>query len=441
MTDSTNFTLRQARNITIDNKDVERIKILNNVVWEKTKGTQITLDGPTSVVKGQNFVLRAYVTDNSNTVINGTVAFSGQGISGTQNVTAKNGVAELQITGSNMEFSTNVDEYTYTATFRQQDKYTESNTTKKISFKKDTPKIEIVGLKDGKNTLYYEWRIGCKLTDIGGAIIKNQPVKIAINNMEYIRTTNNKGIASLTIRLPEGQYTGTFIYAGSNKYNSTSKSYTYNCIRYNNIKIPVTSYNLGTKSDTNQTQRWTRISDTEYQCGTVGAPCNSENGIKINYKPDTLEITFNNNYSSSSFYQAQLTFQTWSILNTCYNPAMGGWFVKTPWNPENDATSIQLDKSGNGIFEMGDGIAELPSKSNEHFGYSSSEPFYQKITWEAKHTESNLESYNVPFSINRNPVVRIKYPKNVGRQEGAIKIRYLSLTLSEVPNQNFDFGD
>ena len=37
MTEPSNFRLKDGRTITIDNKDVQRIRILNDIVWEKTK--------------------------------------------------------------------------------------------------------------------------------------------------------------------------------------------------------------------------------------------------------------------------------------------------------------------------------------------------------------------------------------------------------------------
>ena len=43
MTEPSNFRLKDGRTITIDNKDVQRIRILNDIVWEKTKATSLSI--------------------------------------------------------------------------------------------------------------------------------------------------------------------------------------------------------------------------------------------------------------------------------------------------------------------------------------------------------------------------------------------------------------
>ena len=92
-----NLRLKCGKTITIDGKDVQRIRILNDIVWEKTKPTTLILTGtPKSVTIGKTFNLVATLTDSYGEGINGDIIFSGNGISGTKTIRATNGVATLQ---------------------------------------------------------------------------------------------------------------------------------------------------------------------------------------------------------------------------------------------------------------------------------------------------------------------------------------------------------
>lgn len=421
MTDShtNNFRLKDGKVITINGHDVERIRILNDIVWEKARETTLTLTSSlmNPVVK-QSFILTAYLidTNHSNEIINGNIHIVGEGVDTT--IKTVNGIAKINITPQR------IGQYTYTATFEKTGRYLPSTHTITINVKKDTPKIEIVGLENNKNSLYYEWKIGCKLTDINGALIKSYPVCIIINGRKYPRKTNDKGIAVLNIRLGQiGQYTATFKSHSNDIYNESILDYTYNYQKYNNIKIPYLSYL--DKGDKNN--NWTQINTNQYQCGVVGAPCNSNNGIKKNNIPNTLQITFNKNDINTSVYQAKLTFDSYSLANKCYTPDMGGWFKQTP----------QIKFSSNGsTFELGNNIIAFPSQS-DIYGYSSHAKLSQSITWE----NVRSDNYNIAFPLTSNPIITFNYPANEGVQEGAIQLNNIALTLSIIPSQSFNFGD
>ena len=73
MTDSPITRLKDGTSITIDGKDVERIRILNDIVWEKARATTLTLQAPESIVVKQTFTLKAYLVDNHGEVVNGNI--------------------------------------------------------------------------------------------------------------------------------------------------------------------------------------------------------------------------------------------------------------------------------------------------------------------------------------------------------------------------------
>ena len=167
----------------IDGKDVQRIRILNDIVWEKTKPTSLTLSSsPSSVISGKTFNLTAIVTDSSGKTINGNVKFTGSGISGTKTISTVNGIAKL----SNIS-TTHLGDNTYQAVFEKTDIYLGSSSTTKVTVKKETPILTVHGDK----TVYDTWKIGVKMTASDGkTILKNKTIKLTINGKNFSATTN-----------------------------------------------------------------------------------------------------------------------------------------------------------------------------------------------------------------------------------------------------------
>ncbi len=61
-----------------------------------------------------------------------------------------------------------------------------------------------------------------ELSDSDGSLLANQSVIFNINNVNYTRTTNNEGIASIGINLIPGEYKISSFYAGTSDYVSSS---------------------------------------------------------------------------------------------------------------------------------------------------------------------------------------------------------------------------
>ena len=73
-----------------------------------------------------------------------------------------------------------------------------------------------------------------KLLDNDNKSISNAKITFSVNGVTYKNTTDNKGIASLQIRLRDGFYNVTTKFAGDSKYTSCSNVTT---IAINNTKV------------------------------------------------------------------------------------------------------------------------------------------------------------------------------------------------------------
>ena len=78
--------------------------------------------------------------------------------------------------------------------------------------------------------LYYKNGTSFKavLSDDEGSLLANQKIIFTINNVNYTRTTNNDGVASIAINLNSGIYNISSFYAGNEKYAS---SFTANTVK------------------------------------------------------------------------------------------------------------------------------------------------------------------------------------------------------------------
>lgn len=431
MVKPSNFRLKDARTIIIgtnlnndgtdiiNGKDVQRIRILNDIVWEKTKPTSLTLSStPSSVISGKTFNLTAIVTDSTGKGINGNINFTGNGISGTKTVKAVNGVAKL----SNIS-TTNIGQNTYKATFEKTDIYLGSSDTTKVTVSKETPILTVYGDK----TVYNTWKIGVKMTASDGkTVLKNKTITLTINGKNFNATTNKNGIASYKIdtsKTGTGTKTAKYTFDGSSdtKYNSKNISQKYTI---NTSKDTTLSYNncsLGSQSSSNGTQSWIKNNNTSFQCRKTGQTC-YQNIVTIGTasgtykKPDLLKIYFNKG-SISIITAATLTFSSQSLAQACNGSYLGGWFDGAP--------SVKLSTDGS-KYTQGSGAKGFSKKTSGGYSYSSHDVLNQKITWGQK-------------TVSANPIIAIQYPKNSGYEEACIKLTSISLKVSYIPTQSTKF--
>ena len=427
MTEPSNFRLKNGHTIIIgtqlatiddkqvitDGKDVQRIRILNDIVWEKTKSTSISVTGtPKTVNPGKTFNLTAVVLDSSGKTVNGNVVFSGNGISGNKTVKTSNGIATLQNIST-----THTGQNTYTAHFEKTDIYLASEGTTIVTVNKETPVLTIIG----ETTIYDTWRIGVKLTASDNKTpLTNQSITLTIGGNSHTIKTNNKGIASYKITNLTGSKEATFKYSGNSQYNSTSIKKTYTIKSTLTTKLEYKASKLGSKNA--PLQRWIKNSDTSYQCCETNVSCYGTDTIATSggtyKKPDVLKITFKQN-KIKKIKSATLTFKS-KHGPACNGSYYGGLFDTAP--------IIKLSTDGSKKFTQGKG-AKTFNKYTGYGGYQYSvqDILSQKITWSEK-------------TVSSDPVISIQYPANEGVEEAYIKITSLSLKVSYIPTQSTNFA-
>lgn len=139
-----------------------------------------------------------------------------------------NGVKKNVSTNSKGQatFNINLKKGTYWIyySYAGEDKINEASGKSKITVKKGMPTKIIKA-----NSLIYRHRtsapIKVKLMDARNSPIPNAKVTFKINKKTYVRKTNDKGIATLNIKLPKGTYKVVTIFAKNSKYNKASKSF------------------------------------------------------------------------------------------------------------------------------------------------------------------------------------------------------------------------
>lgn len=161
-------------------------------------------------------------------------------------------------------------------------------------------------LSGNDTELYYKNGTSFKvlLSDVEGSPLANQKVIFTVNDVNYTRTTNNDGIASIEINLKSGCYLISSFYNGNADYSSFSTENTVNVLPTINGKDIEKYYK-------NDTQYYATFFD----------------GQGRNLKDS--EITFNIN---GVFYQRKTNENGLAKLNINLNP---GEYILTAINPIN----------------------------------------------------------------------------------------------------------
>ena len=392
-----------------DADDVERIRILNDIVWEKSKNTVTKLTtSSNNVLYGNSFTLTASTSLEQNgstsTIVDGTIKFYKDDILISTKSTS-NGTAQLTVVGD--EVGTNI----YKAIFNKE-KYNNSSASVSVKVSKKTPILSNIGT----STIYRTWYIGIKLTDNGKAL-SGKTIKITVNGVTYNKITDNNGIAILKNNLNEGIYNVTYVFDGDNTYDSISTTRKYTMKDYQTTTLSVSSVSGASESDKSApNQRWEQINNTEYHCYKNGLKCYATNNtiatVSGTYKkPASLIITFNTN-SISTIYEANLTF-TSNQTKGCINATGGALFDTGP--------IIGLDV-GNGYDNK---TGKAFTKWNYYKSYYASKgTINESLTW-------SYDGKQINNSLN----IKIDYPANSGVEEGYLTIKNLKLTVSYRPTQ------
>lgn len=407
---STSFVLKNAEIINIDNKDVQRIRMFNDIVWEKNKPTTTTLSiSPTSTTYGNSYTLTATTkVTKDNSLINGNIEIydvTNGANTKINTITTTNSVAQYVI--SNATAGT----HSYKAVFQKQGIYDASTSAvATCTINKKTPTF----VDTGDATIYKGWNIGVKLKS-GTTALKSKKISIKIgSNAAKTATTNTNGIASLATNLSPGQYTVTYTYAGDNEYNSVTKTRKYTVKDYQTKTLSISSNSLGNQSGSHQ--QWATNS-SGYQCYKNNlAKMNTGNGIATAHgtrkDPSPLILTFGR-AGINKVYKINFSF-TANQQPAVKNNAGGGLF---------GAPSVILNVNG----------SNETAKTGTAF---KTYKYYQNYTASQGPVNTNLAwTYTNGKSLSSNLKVTIDYPASTGTEEGFITISKIKLTVSYVPSQ------
>lgn len=169
----------------------------------------VLIPGDDIVLKGEAFSVLVKDEDG-NLVINKNVYFNVNGVNYVR-VTDKNGVASI-----NIRLDAGVYNISYTFNATGYKKVTGSTIMYVITT--TTTIIQGNDVTIGKDA---NQKFNVTLTASGVPIV-NKNVTIRINGVDYIRTTDNNGVASLTIRLDAGTYLVTYSFNGDSKLAPSS---------------------------------------------------------------------------------------------------------------------------------------------------------------------------------------------------------------------------
>lgn len=82
----------------------------------------------------------------------------------------------------------------------------------------------------------------CRLTDEIGTVLSGKTVKFTINGVDYNKTTDSNGYASLNINLGVGAYTATMYFAGDSTHLSATKTATVRVIAKPRVQLLVDNH-------------------------------------------------------------------------------------------------------------------------------------------------------------------------------------------------------
>ena len=166
------------------------------------------------------------------------------------------GAVDLNTNDGSAKFALNLPygNYKFLVYFEGEGFYAPSRTTFEVNVKKTNTQIfasnlttnAVVVAVDGKAGKYLK----ITLKDNDGNLLANKRIVFTLNNKEYSKTTNDKGIASLQINLAKaGTYSVKISFPGDNKFFSSSKIVKVSVKRQSlSLKVSNKKYRLKTKN-------------------------------------------------------------------------------------------------------------------------------------------------------------------------------------------------
>lgn len=427
--------LKDAINISVEDNDVERIWMFNEIVWEKSRPTTLTLKSSTSATSFLNsYTLTATLKDSNNQPLIGKIEFyeAPKNFSGSINdifvnenkigeseTSIENGQANANLTLSSKDIRT----HTYYARFNGDQKHKPSKTEipASINVQKDKPQIT----KLGKFTnIYNSWDIGAKLTNSKGKILKNKTIYF-INGTnddwgDDDTDKNGKAIIPVSGKNTDRTYTITMKFNGDDFYKSVSIKQKYTI-----------SASKATPSNITKLTN-IRAGDSNNNCQTIeGGSCNNANNTEPyqTWRNDANKnsTTLNPTGVSICGHQDCYCRVIGTSSGTWKRPApLTATFTKINGYIEK-ITCTYEDKYGKGWSTGGYPSIGAPSLESNTYNKSKSstaaKTSYTKhtVTWEGRKTMSSA------------PTITINYPANTSGETGVMYIKNIKLTVYYIP--------
>lgn len=415
--------LKDAINILVENNDVERIRMFNEIVWEKNRPTKILLTTSTASTSFLNsYTLTATISEDNQEEkpVSGTISFyenidNNSVLIGTSDTIIENNKSTAVLTLTSNQIAT----HTYYAVFEKTNKYKASQSANiNVEVQKDTPTLTMLG-KD--TNIYNTWNIGAKLTNSKGSILKNKTVT-------YGTTSKSTGSSGKAIFNISGKTAGTTLsvkynFAGDDYYNACSLTKKYKILDLKSEKSPIAGLKQSMKDANNNIQ----YGDSTNKCGAEYSQCSNAN----NTAP----------------------YQRWDVVNkdgesicgrqNCYCKVIGT--SSGTWKRPAPITATFTKKSGT-IKKVDFSYSDKKGKGFSNGGYPTiggatvtlkigSDTYSKTFENTTSSYKSHSHKWNCNSTMSSAPTVKIEYPANTGGEDGLIFIKNLKLTFYYIPTQ------
>lgn len=334
---STNFTLKHGEVIEIEGKDVKRIRMFNDIVWEKRIKTRITLSAsPMIAFYNKEYTLTAlvekYIRQDSGeyawTIMNNAsidlydITSTEQKLETVQ--TNNFGIARYK----GILKSCDTEKKTYKAVYNKTDMYEMSEATIDVDispnitsihvFKNDTINANNI-IEDDVFPVTLGQYVIMQLTDANGDPIPGETVTITINTVPYTRKTKEDGTARVNINsLPAGVYEIEYRYAGKTCYTSSyvKQKYSVQPLTFADLTDtnPISVIGISESDKDNVHQRWEKQNNKQYYCYKFVDEHGTNNTINIvgypHYRPHPLRINFRLPSDIKTLHRIELSFHT-----------------------------------------------------------------------------------------------------------------------------------
>lgn len=433
MTSEYDRVLKDGRAITVENKDVQRIRMFGDIVWEKIRETVLTLTSSTSSTSFVNsFTLTATLKDIYDEPVSGTIIFyDGENIIGSVETTTQNNISTATLTTS----STDIKTHQYYAVFEKTDKFKESRSQNiSVAINKDTPKLVMLGTK----TIYNTWKYGVQLQNSLGNNIKSKD--IYIGTTKFGTTDKNGKVISTPIADKNGTMTIAYSFKGDTQYNAKTLTVAYTVKQYKSQGFStynVTGGQAYATSGTNKKYRpWhqlqtystsTKKFNYSYsECGVKNASDSSSGHPERHYiagysgthdTPSPINIVFNTSSLNGT--------KTHSTKISCKHIQLTGQPAQNGGKP-----SIPGATLSSSIFTKNLSWGKPASYEKKGYDYAIS-----TSKWTTSSATNSSSTGITNKTVGNSTSITCEYKQNTSGETGVLRMGKITLTINYIPKQ------